>query len=161
MYQATVALHVSPHLPLFKPSAWEYITNNTFLAKAYNVHALLLALFVSLTHTCTFMNTKFITNTHQWFHSHTLSHSCTIPIARSLYLILGVYFMLVAVKLSVWLAADRSRESAQSKDIVPPLCLSCNWTALSLPDKTKAVCRPLITSADWRRKPWMTLKHGQ
>lgn len=52
--------------------------------------------------------------------------------------------MLVAVKLSVWLAADESKDSAQSKDLVPPVCLRCNWIALSLPDKTKALCCPLI-----------------
>ena len=49
----------------------------------------------------------------------------TLPIARSLYLILGVYFMLVAVKLSVWLAADESRET------VPSPRISC---LLSLPE---------------------------
>lgn len=68
--------------------------------------------------------------------------------ARSLHLILGVYFMLVALKPSVWLAADESKDSAQSKDIVAPVCLRFNWTALSLSDKTKTVCSPLITSAD-------------
>lgn len=56
--------------------------------------------------------------------------------------------MLVALKPSVWLAADESKDSAQSKDIVAPVCLRFNWTALSLSDKTKTVCRPLITSAD-------------
>lgn len=56
--------------------------------------------------------------------------------------------MLVAVKMSVWQAADDSKDRAQSEDIAPPVCLQCYWTAFSPPGKTKAVCRPLITSAD-------------
>lgn len=62
-------------------------------------------------------------------------------------MILGVYFMLVAVKLSVWLQ-QRREESVRAKDIVAPLCLSCNCAALFLPDNAGAVCHLLINATD-------------
>lgn len=46
--------------------------------------------------------------------------------------------MLVAIKLSVCLAAEEREEGAQSVHSVPSLCPSCNWDGLFLPDKTKA-----------------------
>lgn len=46
------------------------------------------------------------------------------------------------------MAADKSRVSALSKDIMLQLCLSSNWPALSPSDRVETVCCRLITSSD-------------